>query len=107
MAVNRDRMEQEAMKLLQKGYTERAIEKYVALMKIYPRDRRLRQKVAELYHGIGRLKEAENHYRNIARSMTKAGHHRQSVTIYEKLIKIKSASKREAIGVRLNTLNFL
>jgi len=82
-------MEQEAMRFLQKGQTDRAIEKYVAILRDNPRDRRLRQKIADLYFSVGRHKEAENHYRAVARTMSKGGHHRQAATIYEKLLGIK------------------
>ena len=46
MSIDRDRLEQEAMKLLRKGQTERALERYLALLKLDTRDRRIRQRVA-------------------------------------------------------------
>ena len=71
MAVDRNRLEQEAMRFLQKGQTDKAIAHYEKLLRLDPRDRRIRQKLAELYLKVGRTSEAERFFREIAQHLVK------------------------------------
>ncbi len=89
MAVDRDRLEQEAMRLLQRGQTDRALERYLALLKGNPRDRRIRQRVAELYAKVGRLVEAERHFREIVRQLRAAGQSKAAIGVYKQLVRLR------------------
>lgn len=89
MVNERDRLEQEALKLLEKGQIDRALERYQALLKSDPRDRRLRQKVAELLLKLGRPAEAERHLREIAKGLMSAGQERAAIGVLQQVIKIK------------------
>ena len=53
MGIDRNRLEQEAVKLLQRGKTDQALQRYQTLVRDDPRDRRIRQKLAELYLQTG------------------------------------------------------
>ncbi len=100
MTIDRNRLEQEAVKLLQKGKTDQAIERYQALVRDDPRDRRIRQKLSELYLQVGRVSEAEQHLRALAKSLVKSGQERQAVPLFKQLVKIKpdDAELREELG---------
>lgn len=87
--MDRDRLEQDAMKLLQRGQSEKALEKYMAILRHDTRDRRIRQKVAEIYLSLGRKPEASRHLMDLARSMTGAGQLRQAASVYKQLVDLK------------------
>ncbi|RME28674.1 MAG: hypothetical protein D6798_01870 [Deltaproteobacteria bacterium] len=87
--VNRDKIEQEAMNLLRRGQTEKALEAYLSILRHDPRDRRVRQKVAELYLTLGRKPEAVRHLTDVARSLRAAGQMRAAVSIYKQLVGLK------------------
>ena len=89
MAIDRNRLEQEAVKFLQKGKTEQAIQRYQALVRDDPRDRRIRQKLAELYIQVGRYTEGEQHLRQLVKSFVRKGQERQAVPLLKQLVKLK------------------
>lgn len=87
--MNRDKLEQEAMDLLRRGQSERALERYLAILRHDPRDRRIRQKVAELYLSLGRRPEAARHFTDVARAMQAAGQQRQAASLFKQLVDLK------------------
>jgi tetratricopeptide (TPR) repeat protein len=87
--VDRDRLEQEAVRLLGKGQPDRALEKYITILRANPRERRIRQKVADLYLQTGQKSQAEKHYREVVKQMIKAGQQRGAINILKQLVKIK------------------
>ncbi len=87
--MNRDKTEQEAMNFLRRGQTEKALEGYLSILRHDPRDRRIRQKVAELYLTLGRKPEAVRHLSDVARSLRGAGQVRAAVSIYKQLVNLK------------------
>ena len=89
MAIDRNRLEQEAVKFLQKGKTEQAIQRYQALVRDDPRDRRIRQKLVELYIQVGRYTEGEQHLRQLVKSFVRKGQERQAVPLLKQLVKLK------------------
>ncbi len=89
MSIDRNRLEQEAMRLLQKGQIERALERYQTLLRDDPRDMRVRQKVADLYLKVGRHKEAQRLLREIARSLKSAGKDRRAIGVYKQLLRLQ------------------
>lgn len=88
MSIDRNRLEQEAMVLLQKGQIERALERYQALLRDDHRDLRVRQKVADLYLKVGRQKEGVRHLREIARNLKATGKARRAIGVYKQLLRI-------------------
>ena len=83
---DRNRKEQEAQKALSKNNYEKAIEAYGALLRHDPRDRRIRQKLADLYQRVGRKEDAAKHYRELARLFGVDGNHRAAIAVYKKLV---------------------
>jgi tetratricopeptide (TPR) repeat protein len=84
--VNRDAIEQEAMQFLQRGNSEKALERYLAILRHEPKDRRIRQKVAELCLSLGKKAEAIRHFAEVARALKAAGQERAAISIYTQLL---------------------
>lgn len=86
---DRQKKEQEAQKALSKNNYEKAIEAYGALLRHDPRDRRMRQKLADLYQRVGRKEDAAKQYRELARMFGVDGNHRAAIAVYKKLVAIQ------------------
>ena len=88
---DRNKKEQEAQKALGKNNYEKAIEAYGALLRHDPRDRRIRQKLADLYQRVDRKDDAAKHYRELARLYGIDGNHRAAIAVYKKLVALQPA----------------
>ena len=88
MAIDRNLLEQEALALLNRGQVEKALNRYQALLRADPRDRRIRQKVAELLLRMGRRGEGERLLREVADSLVNEGQHRAAVALYKQLLEL-------------------
>ena len=86
MAFDRNRKEQEALSALGKGDIDKAANLYSALLKHDPRDRRVRQKLSDLYLRIGKKEEAEKHLRELTKLYTSDGNNRAAIAVYKKLL---------------------
>lgn len=89
MSIDRNRLEQEAVKFLQRGKTDQAIQRYQTLVRDDPRDRRIRQKLAELYLQTGQNSQAEQHFRQLVKSFRRAGQEKRAIPLLRQLVKIK------------------
>lgn len=89
MSIDRQRLEQEALQFISKGQNEKALERYVTLLKAEPRDLRLRQQVADLYLKLSRNPEAEKHLREIAKQLRASGKDRMAIGVYKQVIRLK------------------
>lgn len=83
---DRQKKEQDAQKALGKNNYEKAIEAYGELLRHDPRDRRIRQKLADLYQRVGRKEDAGKQYRELARMFGVDGNHRAAIAVYKKLV---------------------
>jgi tetratricopeptide (TPR) repeat protein len=88
-SFDRNKKEQEAQKALGRNNYEKAIEAYAALLRHDPRDRRIRQKLADLYQRVSRNDDAAKHYRELARLFGVDGNHRAAIAVYKKLIALE------------------
>jgi len=88
---DRNKKEQEAQKALSKNNYEKAIEAYGALLRHDPRDRRIRQKLADLYQRVNRKDDAAKHYKELARLYGVDGNHRAAIAVYKKLVTLQPA----------------
>lgn len=88
MAIDRNLLEQEALALLNRGQVEKALNRYQALLRADPRDRRIRQKVAELLLRMGRRGEGEKLLREVADGLVAEGQHRAAVALYKQLLEL-------------------
>ncbi len=86
MAFDRNRKEQEALSALGKGDFEKAANLYAALLRHDPRDRRIRQKLSDLYLRLGRSGDAERHLRELAKLYAADGNNRATIAVYRKLL---------------------
>ncbi len=86
--MNRDAIEQEAMQFLQRGNSEKALDRYLAILRHEPKDRRIRQKVAELCLGLGKKAEAIRHFAEVARALKSGGQERAAISIYTQLVEL-------------------
>jgi len=86
VAFDRNRKEQEALSALGKGDIDKAANLYAALLRHDPRDRRVRQKLSDLYLRVGRSEEAERHLRELAKLYASDGNNRATIAVYKKLL---------------------
>ncbi len=89
MSNERQRLEQEALQQLNRGSTDGALRAYLAILRLDPRDRRVRQKVGEIYARQGKAAEAEKHLREVADGLLKEGSHRAAVGVLKQLVVLK------------------
>ncbi len=88
MALDRQAEEQQAQRFLKKGQFDEAIGVYKKILKEDVRDRRMRQKLADLYERSGRTDDAEKHYEELVRLYTQDGNHRAALAVNKQLVKI-------------------
>lgn len=88
MAIDRNLLEQEALALLNRGQVDKALNRYQALLRADPRDRRIRQKVAELLLKLGRRAEGDRMLREVADSYVNEGQHRAAVSVLKQLVEL-------------------
>ncbi len=90
LAINRNRVAQEAEKLLQQGKTDAAIAQYEILIKDNPRDLNTVNKIGDLCLRLGRKKEAIHQFNKIGESYAKDGFFLKAIAIYKKILKVDS-----------------
>ncbi|MGC8927563.1 MAG: tetratricopeptide repeat protein [Myxococcota bacterium] len=88
MAINKDKINQEATKYIQKGQYDKAIKELHKIVAEEPDDVRTIQKIAELYARMGDSKNAIENYSRVADVYTKQGFFLKAVAIYKNIIKI-------------------
>ncbi|HNH46096.1 MAG TPA: tetratricopeptide repeat protein, partial [Myxococcota bacterium] len=88
MANDRNRLEQEALLHLNKGSLDGALNAYLQILKLDPKDRRLRQKVGELYLKLNRPQDAIKHLREVANGLVQEGNHRPAIAILKQVIAV-------------------
>jgi tetratricopeptide (TPR) repeat protein len=86
--MDRNRLEQDALAALNKGSLEGALASYQQILRIDPKDRRIRQKCGELCLRLGKPAEAERHMREVADSYLKEGNHRATLAVLRQLLAI-------------------
>ncbi len=87
--MDRNQLEQEAMRQLNLGSLEGALRAYSGILKLDPRDRRIRQKVGELMLKMGRPVDAEKHFREVVDGLVKEGAHRAAVALLKQLVSLR------------------
>lgn len=91
MAINKDKINQEATKYIQKGQYDKAIKELQKIVVEEPDDVRTIQKIAELYARMGDSKSAIENYSKVADVYTKQGFFLKAVAIYKNIIKIDAS----------------
>ena len=88
--MDRNQLEQEALRQINLGSHEGALKAYGAILRLDPRDRRIRQKVGELHLKLGRPAEAEKHFREVTEGLVREGNHRAAVALLKQLVVLKA-----------------
>lgn len=89
MALDVQKLEQDAMKALQRGKDQDALKIYLRILQHDGRSRRIRKTVAELHLKLGQKKQAERRFLEVVESMLKDGQHRQAIQIYKELTRLR------------------
>ena len=77
------------MQSLNRGSNEGALKAYLAILKQEPKDRRIRQKVGELYLKLGKTKDAEVQFREVTDALIKEGAFRAAVALLKQLVTLR------------------
>jgi pilus assembly protein FimV len=85
MAVKRDKILKDAEKLVQKGKLEQAIREYEKVLKKFPEDTTIINRVGDLYGRVGQLQRAVELYEEIADHFTRDGFTTKAIAILKKI----------------------
>ncbi len=85
MAVKRDKVLRDAEKLVQKGKYEQAIREYEKILKKFPEDTTIINRVGDLYGRVGQLQRAIELYEEIADHFTRDGFTTKAIAILKKI----------------------
>ncbi len=88
--MDRNKLEQDALAFINKGNLEGALKAFTAMLKLDPKDRRVRQRVGELQLKMGRPIEAEKMLREVAEGLVREGQGRAAVAVYKQILTFKS-----------------
>jgi predicted Zn-dependent protease len=100
--MDANQIEQKALRELQRGNTDKAAEFYHQLVKLNPRDKRVRSKLADLYLKGGRTKDADRQFRQLVKAYRHEGNHRAAIAILQRLEELNPKDP-EIIGVLAQT----
>jgi tetratricopeptide (TPR) repeat protein len=87
--MDRNKLEQEALALLNKGNLEGAQKAFLNILRLDPKDRRVRQRVGELHLKLGRPVEAEKLLREVAEGLVRDGQGRAAVALFKQVMAFK------------------
>jgi len=90
MAVDREKITKNAMRLTQKGQFVKAIAEYKKLLSIDPRDIRTRLKLLDLYGRAGKTAEAIAECTEVAESYSDQGFYLKAIAVYKQALRIDS-----------------
>jgi tetratricopeptide (TPR) repeat protein len=85
MVVKRDKVLKDAEKLVQKGKYEQAIREYEKVLKKFPEDTTIINRVGDLYGRVGQLQRAIELYEEIADHFTRDGFTTKAIAILKKI----------------------
>ncbi len=87
MAFNKAKVLEDIQKYVQRGQIDKAIEEYERVLKIDPRDYKLRQKLGDLYLRKGKNAEAVNQYIQVAEYYIKDGFYLKAIALYSQILR--------------------
>ncbi|MBI5439581.1 MAG: tetratricopeptide repeat protein [Deltaproteobacteria bacterium] len=85
--ADKDRIAKTALRYIQKGQFQKAIEEYRKALSSDPRDIRLRLKVVDLYGRLGRKKEAVEECLQVADSYSDQGFYLKAIAVYKQAVR--------------------
>lgn len=87
MAFNKAKVIEDIQKYIQKGQIDKAIEEYERVIRIDPRDYKLRQKLGDLYLRKGKNAEAVNQYMQVAEYYVRDGFYLKAIALYSQILR--------------------
>ncbi len=87
--MDRNALEQDALAQLNRGNAQGALNAYLQILKADAKDRRIRQKVAELLLKMNRPQEAEKHFREVAEALARDGQSRAAVSVLKQVVALR------------------
>lgn len=100
--MDANQIEQRALRELQRGNTDKAAEYYYQLVRLNPRDKRVRAKLADLYIKTGRKKDADRQFRQLVKAYRHESNHRAAIAVLQRLEEL-NPKDGEIIGVLAQT----
>ena len=88
MAVNKRKILENARKLAQKGAQAKALKEYEKLVKLDPRDAKLRLEIGDAYRRWGQVDEAIDTYVKVADQYTREGFDARAVAVYKQIVNL-------------------
>ncbi len=87
MAFNKAKVLEDIQRYIQKGQIDKAIEEYERILRIDPRDYKLRQKLGDLYLRKGKNAEAVNQYMMVAEYYIRDGFILKAIALYNQILR--------------------
>ena len=88
MAIDKNKILQNAQKLIQKQQWDKALKEYKTLAEAFPGDQAVRLKIGELYSRMGQKDAAIEELVRVAESYAKTGFYSRAVAVYKQALKI-------------------
>ncbi len=88
MAINKNKVNDNALKYIQKGQIKKAIREYDKILIEDPKDVRTLLKKGDLLVRIGDKEQALNTYFSVAKTYSQQGFHLKAVAVYKQILKI-------------------
>jgi tetratricopeptide (TPR) repeat protein len=88
LAVNKRKILENARKLAQKGAQAKALKEYEKLVKLDPRDAKLRLEIGDAYRRWGQVDEAIDTYVKVADQYTREGFDARAVAVYKQIVNL-------------------
>ena len=102
MAVNKRKVLEAARKQAQKGAKQKALKEYNQLLKLDPRDAKLRLEIGDAHRRWGEVEEAVGHYTKVADQYQQDGFDARAVAVYKQILNLDP--KRYGAYVSLSEL---
>jgi tetratricopeptide (TPR) repeat protein len=88
LAINKRKILENARKLAQKGAQAKALKEYERLVKLDPRDAKLRLEIGDAYRRWGQVDEAIDTYAKVADQYTREGFDARAVAVYKQIVNL-------------------
>jgi tetratricopeptide (TPR) repeat protein len=91
LAANKRKILETARKLAQKGAKDKALKEYQKLVKLDPKDAKLRLEIGDAYRRWGQVDEAIDTYSKVADQYTKEGFDARAVAVFKQILNLDPA----------------
>jgi tetratricopeptide (TPR) repeat protein len=88
LAPNKRKILETARKLAQKGAKEKALKEYQKLVKLDPKDAKLRLEIGDAHRRWGQVEEAIETYSKVAEQYTKEGFDARAVAVFKQILNL-------------------